>query len=145
MKNFLLILIIFPIVLIADFSRTNMGVVIDSNTGLEWQDNYNDTGGNIKTATWQDAINYCESLTFDDGGWRLPNIRELISICDFSQVNPLINPIFQYTTNSGYWSSTTVSGDFGSDEAWSVDFVLGLMHNSFKKDYNHIRCVRDAE
>jgi len=44
-------------------SRGSSGVVADSKSGLAWQDNYADNGGEIKKATWQDALVYCHELT----------------------------------------------------------------------------------
>jgi hypothetical protein len=57
MKKILMIVLGLSTVVMADFTKSN-GVVTDSATSLQWQDDYSDNGGDIKTATWQDAINY---------------------------------------------------------------------------------------
>jgi len=44
----------------------------DSSSGLTWQNPPTKTRMN-----WQAAVDYCSSLTFAEGGWRLPTIGEL--------------------------------------------------------------------
>ena len=41
------------------------GVVTDNATGLQWQDDYSDNGGSIKSANWADAATYCNGLALD--------------------------------------------------------------------------------
>ena len=92
--------------------------VLDNGTGLEWQQA--DDG---QTRTWSQALAYCEDLSL--GGhsdWRLPNIRELISIVDDSRYDPAIDPAFQ-CRSSGYWSATTLAPN--TDNAWGVYFYYG--------------------
>jgi len=126
--------------LFADFSRSG-GVVTDSATSLQWQDDYSDNGGSIKTTSWTTAIDYCEALSL--GGhtdWRLPNKNELLSIVDYGTYNPAISPIFQNTSSNFYWSSTT-NANYASD-AWVVFFYTGYTGDSAKADTLYVRCVR---
>ncbi len=93
------------------------GTISDLATGLMWQ--MSDDG---QTRDWQSALAYSEDLTiagYDD--WRLPNVKELQSIVDYSRSfqttsSPAIDPLFALSqikdpegdTNFGYyWSSTT--------------------------------------
>jgi hypothetical protein len=113
---------------INDFVDNGDGTVTDKATGLTWT--RDDSG---KDLNWADALNYCEGLDlagFDD--WRLPNVKELQSILDYSRSpdtndSAAIDPIFDVsaiTSEAGgddypfYWSSTTHtnirSGDAGS-------------------------------
>jgi uncharacterized protein DUF1566 len=74
--------------------------------------------------------------------WRLPNIRELLSLVDFAFLDPAISnaagtgngnsndPFSNFPFPSGsfpgtwiYWSSTTLTGNPGN--AWSVGFIFG--------------------
>ena len=149
MKNYSLFILTFSLIMMSTslwgaFSRDSSGVVADSATGLAWQDDYSDNGGDIKSATWQDALIYCEELTL--GGisdWRLPNIRELKSIVDDSISVPAISSVFQNFTSNYYWSSTTYASD--SSVAWGVYFDYGD-NGWYDKTYGHrVRCVRGGQ
>lgn len=104
--------------------------VTDNNTGLMWQQ--------IPTSdefTWQEAVDYCNDLEFggyDD--WRMPNLKELFSISDFSTGWPYIDTDYfhlasgEVSKDEQYWSSnfyvgTTVEG--GNKAAFGVNHVTG--------------------
>ena len=127
--------------LFAGFSRSG-GVVTDSATSLQWQDDYSDNAGNIKTATWTAAIDYCEALSL--GGhtdWRVPNKKELLSLVDYGTYSPAIGSIFQNTSSNYYWSSTTYAGD--TSNVWVVKSNNGGMYNDNKTMMlYYVRCVR---
>ncbi|GEA51803.1 hypothetical protein VIN01S_26070 [Vibrio inusitatus NBRC 102082] len=91
--------------------------VTDQATGLIWQQNDSQQGKNFP-----DALNYCAKLSLGERtDWRLPNVKELHSIVDYSRSpatshSPALDPIFQATPieneakqkdYSSYWSSTT--------------------------------------
>jgi len=143
----------------ADFSRSNaitkvlnstrqpgsgsqgavVNSVLDSKTGLEWQD---DAVGD--TMNWVEAIKHCESLELDSNkDWRLPNINELKTIIDRSRYNPAIVSTFEHTSSSGYWSSTTYEGGHGT--AWLVYFYDGYVDRYPKDTSRYVRCVRDGQ
>ena len=129
---------------IPEFTKQN-GVVTDSVTQLEWQDDYSDNGGDIKETAWKNAIVYCESLTLNgQSDWRLPNINELSSLVDDGKYNPSINSIFELTSSNYYWSATTVANS--SNDAWIVNFDSGSVYYDSLKGYNYyVRCVRAGE
>jgi hypothetical protein len=69
------------------YGAAQAGVVPDNVTKLEWQQHIDDTA-----RTWAEATAYCDALEMagaDD--WRLPSRIELISLVDFSRVNPSID------------------------------------------------------
>lgn len=89
------------------------GTVTDDATGLMWAQD--DSGIGME---WEDALSYAENFTYagyDD--WRLPDVKELQSIVDYSGVFPCIDEsFFNITgfTNEGdnadypyFWTSTT--------------------------------------
>jgi len=128
---------------IPEFTKQN-GVVTDSVTQLEWQDDYSDNGGDIKSTTWQSAIEYCEALTLNNqSDWRLPNINELSSLVDNSKYSPSINSVFELTSSGYYWSATTNTNN--SNDAWFVYFSKGLVSYNYKNYSNYVRCVRAGE
>ena len=142
MKQILLTILGLSAFLNAEFTTVGQpsGVVIDTITLLQWQDDYSDNGGNIKTTTWTAAIDYCETLTLDGGNWRLPNKKELLSLVDYAKYNPSIDAVFNHTTSSNYWSSTTYVRYIS--HAWIVTFYDGGAGSDNKSNTYNVRCVR---
>jgi len=145
MKNTLLIIIGLTIGLNATFTRSTAGVVVDSSTNLQWQDDYSDNSNAIKSSDWEMAISYCENLTLDGGSWRLPNITEIFSLVDATKKIPAIDSAFTNTksataTNDAYWSST--SQDVDKTKAWISKFDYGSTNYDSKTNTHFIRCVR---
>jgi hypothetical protein len=108
------------------FVDNGNGTVSDLATGLMWMQH--DSG---KALDWKSALAYAENLEFagyDD--WKLPNIKELQSIVDYSEDYPAINKYFFETTdkNAYFWSSTSAYDSKESPEkmknywAWYVAF-----------------------
>jgi len=106
------------------------GIVTDNVTGLMWQQTPVNYG-----YSWQEAIDYCESLElagYDD--WRMPTMKELFSISDFSVGSPYLNTDYfdlagamipkdeQYWCNN-YYIGTTTEG--GNDSAFGVNHGTG--------------------
>jgi len=114
------------------------GTVTDSATGLTWQqgDAQNDGSGR----TWEQAIVYCEELSLADRtDWRLPSVRELVSIVADSRHSPAIDPAFS-CRSSHYWSSSNLT--VNPDQAWYVHFNLGGVSWYAKSNPFSVRCVR---
>jgi hypothetical protein len=125
------------------------GTVTDSATGLIWQKcshgQTNDAtcSGTATYIDWQTALGYCESLSL--GGhsdWRLPNIKELVSLTDDTQFAPAIdNSVFPNSVPNNYWSSTNEEDDL--DYVWLVTFSDGYVSNNLRTgDENYVRCAR---
>ena len=129
------------------FSRDDrLGVVKDDIYKLMWQD------GDLSPheMTHDEAVHYCENLNsagFND--WRLPTIKELLSITDDTRFEPAINKAFknvayETTDHRGerwYWSQTKSAG--ASSSVWVVnsnDGFVGWRDVSYRR---FVRCVRD--
>jgi hypothetical protein len=102
------------------FRDNGDGTVSDLCTGLMWQ----------KTMpgqyVWQDALKYCENLSLAGyTDWRLPNIKELQSIVDYSRGLSSLDPVFEVSFSYWCWSSTTFVGK--TTNAWSIDLGTGLV------------------
>jgi hypothetical protein len=120
------------------FVESDGETVTDTCTGLVWQKN-----APPESYSWQDALQYCESLTLGGHGeWRLPNVRELQSIADYGRVRPSTDPIFQGATVN-FWSSSTNAGN--SDQAWSVNFSVGSVIPDSKSFSWYVRAVSSGE
>lgn len=109
---------------------------IDQGTSLEWQKTPDAT-----LHTWENALAYCENLSLDSKtDWRVPDIRELKSIVDYSRYYPAIDPAVP-CQSSTYWSSTTaMTSSLAS--AWAVFFGNGDDIWVDKTKSYPVRCVR---
>ena len=141
MKKIFLFILVLNSFIYAESSREN-GVVIDSETKLEWQDDYRDNHSTIKSDTWENAIQYCESLNLNGDDWRLPNINELLSIVDYSASGATISSVFLNANTDTYWRST--SNVNGTLFAWKVMFADGWSDTFLKTTNYSVRCVRTA-
>ncbi len=121
------------------YTDNSNGTVTDNSTGLVWQ-----KAGDALNDTFENALTYCNSNTaaLSGTGWRLPNLRELLSIVDYSRGNPSINPAFTNTQSDLYWSSTTYQAPGSEDFAWLVYFFDGGTSNGDKLSSYYVRCVR---
>jgi hypothetical protein len=84
------------------------GTVTDLALGLTWQQI--DDG---RTRDWPGALQYCENLNLaghDD--WRLPNIKELETLVDYTQNDPALDQRYvRQTDKKGWFWSSTTHGD----------------------------------
>ena len=103
-----------------EFVDNNDGTVTDNATGLMWSQS--DSGEGM---TWEAALAWIQERNAEKylgyGDWRLPDVKALQSIVDYTQApsvtnSPAINPVFEVTAivDEGggvnfpfYWSSTT--------------------------------------
>jgi hypothetical protein len=146
MKTVCLAILTINSCLNADFTRTISGVVTDTKSSLQWQDNYNDNNNFIKKTSWTKAIDYCENLVLEgENDWKVPNIKELQSIINNEELIFGLNEIFKNKKASSYWSSTTYKR-LPYSNVWKVDFSNGSTLKGEKKDsISFIRCVRTEE
>lgn len=86
------------------------GTVTDQLSGLTWQQQ--DDG---KVRDWENALAYCADLSLaGHTDWRLPNVKELQSIVDYSRHDPALDPHYfsQSDPTGWFWSSTTHGENF---------------------------------
>jgi hypothetical protein len=133
------------------------GTVHDPKTGLTWQqmpppDTYTQAG----------ALQYCAGLSLDGGGWRLPTIKELATIADFTRVGvdtksdpyagtPFagIQPVAERDGEmlGRFWSSSMSFESQDGPLAWAFQFVwyttnLPKTRNLAVWLSDLVRCVR---
>lgn len=148
------------------FDDKKDGTVLDKRTGLLWQicpaglgsetaahystcgmDSGNQNGAST-AYTWANALNYCNGTLTKKPPvlpagktWRLPNINELKSIVDRSQMNPAMDTsILSIGGGDYFWSSSTVASNAAA--AWTVNFFYGYSYSTGDKDFGYyVRCV----
>ncbi len=119
------------------FIDSGNGTVTDKVTGLMFQ------VSETLPMTWEEALRYCEDLNLAGySDWRLPNLRELMSIVVFKEKGPCINErYFPGARPGAYWSSTTF--ERAPNMAWVVDFSNGKPYpGGYKKRRYFVRAVR---
>ena len=125
--------------LFTEYSDNGDGTVTDKFTDLMWQQT-----GSSSNLTWEQSLAYCENLNL--GGytdWRLPTIKELRSLVDFSRYSPSINTTFFPNTQTFYCSSTTYTKN--TDNAWGVYFNDGYDGYGSKVNGGYVRAVRGGQ
>lgn len=125
-----------------NFTDNGDGTITDNATGLMWMQNDNGRG-----LLWEEALSYAENLEFAGyTDWRLPDIKELQSIADYSRSpsttsSAAIDALFnctQITNEAGeadypyYWSGTThttwTTNNVGGNAAYiSFGRAMGYM------------------
>ena len=141
------------------------GTISDTKTGLMWMkctygqsydsnnNSCSDTGA--IASDWQAAFaNVAESNSANSGNgtfafvdWRLPNVKELSSLVDFSKHSPAINSNIFPNTDGYYWTSTpskVLDGNSNDDtQSASISFQAGDYGPSDRTANLHLRLVRD--
>lgn len=133
------------------------GTITDHNTARVWEKK---TDANVNDLyTWQGALDYVAGLNAMNAGagfagyndWRLPNLKELLSIMDYSRFDPPIHPAFGPTRSildrSLYWSSTSWAAFNPEVNAWGVDFAEDFTRPAGTAAFGkgsglHVRAVR---
>lgn len=141
---------------INEFVDNNDGSIADNASGLMWAQADNGSG-----VHWQDALAYAESSNlagYDD--WRLPNVKELQGIVNYSyspsapdveNQGPAIDPLFACTpivNEAGnddyayYWTSTSANFTSGQPYYYAWYVAFGMAVNGEGEDFHGAGGVR---
>jgi hypothetical protein len=130
------------------FTDNGDGTVTDNLTGLIWLKDANC----FSTKTWANALTSANTLNSGEcgltdgsaeGNWRLPNIRELMSLLDYGRLDPALPSLhpFSGVQLSSYWTSTmTASGS--PNYAWLVGLRYGSLETYHKDNSYYVWPVR---
>lgn len=116
------------------------GAVYDTKTNLTWQQVIS-----LSMHTQGDAASYCATLGLAGVTWRLPTMREILTIVDLSVAPPgptIDVTAFPDTPAAFFWSSTPYSGTPGN--AWSAQFQYGFAYGNLMSDTSYARCVHSG-
>jgi hypothetical protein len=135
---------------VLSYTDNGDGTITDNNTGLMWEKKSleGDVSTNLnhrdKAYTWDEAFSVHIAGLNAGGGfaghtdWRVPNIKELLTIIHYDHVAPAVSPAFNTGCVAGctvltcsctgvgtadHWSST--SSAFNRADAWTVGFFGG--------------------
>ena len=145
------------------------GTITDLNTGLMWEKKDRNGGLHQYTSTynWTTAMGTWLNNVNNEGGvgfagytdWRIPNVRELQSIIDYSKLSPAHDEIFgnincvtscyvtecSCTNGGSHWTSTRYAngGSNSSDTyTWFVNMNDGSHSITRNTSFAYIRAVR---
>ncbi|MCI5145481.1 MAG: DUF1566 domain-containing protein [Candidatus Electrothrix sp. AR3] len=133
----------------------NDNTITDLTTGLMWKKCLEGVSGDACEIGSPDSFNWQEALqqpgTVNSGGgfatyddWRLPNIRELISIVEEQCAEPAINlNRFPNAPSSSVWSGSPLANYTGS--AWLVYFDNGYSNYYSRGVDLYVRLVRGGQ
>lgn len=126
------------------------GTVTQNATGLMWaQCSEGLTGEGCETGSaahlsWNQALTDAKNSRL--GGhsdWRLPNVKELQSLVDYSRYSPsLDSTYFPSTPTVGFWSSSSATAGNSGTSEWFVDFYHGGLRSDVGSDSAAVRLVR---
>lgn len=127
---------------------TDGSEVLDLSTGLIWkrcsvgqtwdQTNYR-CKGIPSRLSWQEALLLADTTETNEGKpWRVPNVKEMVSIVDYQCMTPPFNlevfpntpasvpaPLSVGTYGSGYWTSSPKLTPSSSTTIWWIDTHMG--------------------
>ena len=142
------------------FQDNGDGTFDDTLTGLTWLGVRNC----VPIHTWPTSIDFANNFSANSGDcaelsdnseagdWRMPNIRELYSLINFSVAFPAWDPQIPFTgewlqdpTSGTYWSSTSFQGSNPNSNAYTLNSGVGLTQATGKTSrMQYILPVRDT-
>jgi parallel beta-helix repeat protein len=130
--------------------KTDDGSIHDKDNKYTWYDSNPETNGGYTgtNGNGTDTEDFIKSLNESNYGgfsdWRLPSLKELVSIVYYGKRNPATNEsYFPKIMSAFYWSSTSYANDTGL--AWGVYFSNGYGNRSAKDSSYFVRAVRGGQ
>jgi hypothetical protein len=129
------------------FKNNDDGTVTDNLTQLIWLKNADP----FHELTWEDSLcraralghgSYGLSDQSKPGDWRMPNLREMLSLIDYGTSAPIIPQMhpFENVQNAIYWTSTSLIA--AAQMAWMITLGIGPTVFDIKFSLNRAWPVR---
>jgi hypothetical protein len=140
---------IFPPESPINYTDNNNGTITDNYTKLIWLKcpiGFSGTAcksGSPSLKEWSKSRDDCTSINI--GGkkdWRLPTVKELVSIVDTGSFSPSINKKYFFGTDNSYWTSTSPAEHLSSK--FIVLFSNGSVYFQSENSPSATRCVRSG-
>jgi hypothetical protein len=109
---------------------TGADIVTDTRTGLIWQRAVSNV------MSWRSALTQCVSP------WRLPAMKELLTLVDPVRVNVSTDPAFPGAPSERFWSASPLVFAGADEPAWYVHVVGGYSGLDLPSALYRTRCVR---
>lgn len=137
-----------------DFIDHGNGTVTHSKTGLMWKKcaegqtlspQNASCAGSPAYYDWQSALKHAAAVNVHGyagyNDWRVPNVKELISLIEEKCHDPAINlKVFSTAPSEWFWSASGLADD--SEFAYTVSFKDGDDGRSLKIQSSAVRLVR---
>ncbi|TVR02246.1 MAG: DUF1566 domain-containing protein [Desulfovibrionales bacterium] len=137
-----------------DYYRDNDdGTITDIRTGLMWKKcsegqvwNGISCTGIAYAFTWNSALRHASVHSYANySDWRMPNVKELVSLVEFCRVTPSINTkFFPNTPATFFWTSSPPHEHWNTPFAVTFDFGRFTTYR-FSLSALNIRLVRDGD
>jgi hypothetical protein len=103
---------------------------LDTETSLLWHKEQ-------KEMTWKEGKIFAKNLKTDGLKWRVPTIKELLTIINYGKSDPATK--LPFIMSSFYWSSSTYVTL--TDYAWIISCMYGYVYTYYKTNNYYVRCV----
>lgn len=133
-----------------DFTALPGGLVLQQSRGLIWQrclygQSWNHAeqrcDGSAIRLTWQEALQQSRSMSETALAWRVPDVKEAMSLIERQCVDPAIRlSVFPNANSENIWTSTTVQAM--PAEAWAIAMYSGKNNRKGKEQQLYVRFVR---
>ena len=120
-------------------------VVLDKNTGLQWQQTMP-----AETFDWDNALSYCENLEYAGySDWRLPSPVEISTVSDFSRDHPAFDTAYfpniaDTSEETNLWTSRESKADT-ANAYYASYYAAHLANDAAKTTPYSVMCVRGNE
>jgi hypothetical protein len=129
-------------------------IVTDENIGLKWQRYLPSTYDGCTLGTpigskcsWTEAVSYCENLSYGENSeWRLPAIKELLTLVDFGRSEPAFDTeiFLEFPSSAYFWSVSSgvpEEPEQSAEYAFSFHFERGTFELFNKSGFSSLICV----
>jgi hypothetical protein len=127
--------------------RGNVTSTADYVAVYDWEKNLTWTRKPLEcgAVSWKDAKTAASNYRlFGADGWRLPTLRERISIIDYDKFGPALYPEFDAGGASYEWTSTP-DAESPSGCAWLVGLHFGFVLRGLQTSRYYVRAVRAGQ
>lgn len=120
------------------FTLPTPHTVFDSTTRLTWQREVDEGTCAPDTCTWERALAYCDALSLDGGGFRLPTRQELAGLADENGTFSDENAWAAASAEEYFWTASAIAvnsrGARYSSQSTSIEDEVHTPR---------VRCVRE--